>query len=62
MNRILAWLNGWRLDLDGWYVRARRDGDPSELAPEHGFVEEAGIAVRTAAIARDVDSGVFGNV
>jgi hypothetical protein len=60
LNELLAWLNGWRYDLDGWLVRARKVGDPSfkdETASCFGFTEEACIAVRDAHIARLVDRG-----
>jgi hypothetical protein len=55
MNRLLNWLNGWRWDLDGWLVRARRESDPGELPSEIGFVEESAIAVRSHAQARTID-------
>lgn len=56
----LAWSNGWRRDLDGWYVRARRTGDPdlnAEQRPDLGFVESACIAVRSVEIAVMIDDG-----
>jgi len=58
LTRTLAWLGGWRVDLDGWIVRARRTGDP-DLAdrPDLGFIEESAIAVRSLAIARAIDRG-----
>ena len=55
--RLLNWLNGWRVHLDGWIVRARRPDDPSTLDCEVGFLEEACIAVRTHDQARAVDTG-----
>ena len=55
LTRVLNWLNGWRTDLDGWIVRARRVTDPEELPCEIGFVEEACIAVRTHSDARKLD-------
>lgn len=57
MIRFLNWWNGWRLDLDDWWVRARRESDPIGLPSEIGFLEEACIAVRTPRQAREVDTG-----
>ena len=58
MQRILVWLAGWRYDLDGFLVRARREGDPSLRGREDiGFTEEACIAVREPWMARAVDRG-----
>jgi hypothetical protein len=57
---ISAWWNGWRYDLDGWLVRARRASDPDLNAldrSDFGFVEEACIAVRTPRQARLLDAG-----
>jgi hypothetical protein len=56
--KIACWLNGWRYDLDGWLVRARRQSDPDlKLLPEYGFTEECAIAVRTPYLARQIDAG-----
>ncbi len=52
---LLNWFNGWRIDFDGWLVRARRHSDPVTLPPEIGFVEECAIAVRTPRHARLID-------
>lgn len=57
---LRAWLNGWRYDLDGWLVRARRAADPDlNNRPDLGFVEDACVAVRDAKIARDIDKGLL---
>lgn len=55
MLGLMNWINGWRVDLDGWIVRAKRQTDPAFLEPSVGFVEESCIAVRTAQQARDID-------
>lgn len=52
---LLNWLNGWRYDLDGWLVRAKRDTDPEELSPSVGFVVDCAVAVRTPEQARNLD-------
>lgn len=61
--RFSNWLNGWRYDLDGWLVRARRASDTSggiAIRREGlGFVEEACIAVRTHEIAYAIDHGLI---
>lgn len=57
MKTLLVWLRGWRYDLDGWLVRARRETDPSTLDASEGVVEESAIAVRTVDVALDVDAG-----
>ena len=57
MSRLFNWLNGWRVDLDGWLVRARRANDPHDLPPDIGFVEESSLAVRTHEAARFLDKG-----
>ncbi|SCW95351.1 hypothetical protein [Ancylobacter rudongensis] len=57
--RFLNWWNGWRLDLDDWWVRARRESDPSNLPSSIGFLEEACIVVRTPEQAREVDTGAI---
>lgn len=54
------WLAGWRYDLDGWLVRARRKADPDwdtvlSRRSDLGFVEESCIAVRTPEIAYEID-------
>lgn len=54
------WLAGWRYDLDGWLVRARRHSDPDLNKSDRsdlGFVEEACVAVRTPEIAFAIDRG-----
>lgn len=56
------WLAGWRYDLDGWLVRARRKTDPDWTTvlthrSDIGFVEESCIAVRTPTIAFEIDRG-----
>lgn len=56
------WCKGWRRDLDGWLVRARRESDPATLPPEIGFVEEAGIAVRTIDDAWSIEDRRFSTV
>ena len=53
--RILNWSNGWRFDLDGFLVRARRSSDPHFMPAEFGFVEESAIAVRSHDVARKID-------
>ncbi|SCM79899.1 hypothetical protein KL86PLE_90697 [uncultured Pleomorphomonas sp.] len=60
--RLSNWFAGWRYDIDGWLVRARRNADPDwETVLSHrsdlGFVEEACIAVRTPEIAYEIDRG-----
>ena len=45
--RLCCWFIGWRVDLDGWIVRARRSSNPTFLSSDVGFVEESAIAVRT---------------
>lgn len=56
-----VWLAGWRVDLDGWYVRARRADDPDlEFHPDLGFTEESCIAVRDIHAARYIDTGLPG--
>lgn len=55
MAPILNWFNGWRRDLDGWLVRARRRHDMPWLPDAVGFVEESAIAVRTHKQARALD-------
>jgi len=58
LTRILTWVGGWRVDLDGWIVRARRATDPDLPGrPDIGFVEESAIAVRSHTIARVIDRG-----
>lgn len=57
MLLLMNWLNGWRYDLDGFLVRARRASDPAHLPSEIGLVEEASIAVRTHTQARRIDKG-----
>ena len=54
-DSVVCWFNGWRTDLDGWLVRAKRAGDPEQFDCEIGFVEESAIAVRTPTIARLID-------
>jgi hypothetical protein len=54
--RVINWFAGWRLDLDGFWVRARRATDPDlALRPDLGLTEEACIAARSPAIAHDID-------
>lgn len=56
--RVLNWLSGWRRDKDGFIVRALRESDPDlSDRSDMGFTEEACIAVRTHAHAREVDRG-----
>lgn len=55
IERVRCWLNGWRLDMDGFLVRARRASDPDRLPSEDGFVEECAIAARSVSIARRID-------
>lgn len=60
ITKILIWMRGWRLDLDGWYVRARREVDPDLSAisrSDLGFIEEACIDVRSPVIAKQIDAG-----
>lgn len=59
MIRFRNWWNGWRLDHEGWWVRALRRGDPLGLPAEIGFVEESCIVVRTPELAREVDTGAI---
>lgn len=54
--KLLNWFNGWRWDMDGWLVRARRASDPDSLPAEIGFVEESAIAVRSHEHARSLDA------
>lgn len=59
---VCNWLAGWRYDLDGWLVRARRKDDPDwtmvfSRRSDLGFVEESCIAVRTPTIAFEIDRG-----
>ena len=59
-TRLLNWLNGWRQDLEGWWVRARKASDHSFLQDHDptgglGFVEEACVAVRFPETARQMD-------
>ncbi len=56
MTILLCWLRGWRRDLDGWIVRARRAGDPNQLPSDFGFVEEACVVVRSWKQARALDA------
>lgn len=55
--KVANWLNGWRPDLDGWLVRARRPEDPASLPSDVGFTEESSISVRTHDQAFLVDQG-----
>lgn len=59
MSGLMNWLNGWRRDLDGFLVRARRASDPAALPSEVGLVEETAIAVRSHTQARRIDKGIF---
>ena len=59
MVRLLIWFYGWRQDLDGWWVRARRETDPWKLPSHVGFVEEACVAVRTPRDAYNLDKGII---
>lgn len=59
MTVFLNWLSGWRRDLDGWLVRARRQGDPSRLDVETGDVGEWHIAARTHGHARAIDKAAL---
>lgn len=59
MVLLMNWLNGWRRDLDGFLVRARRTSDPNDLPSEVGLVEETAIAVRNHTQARRIDRGDF---
>lgn len=58
--RVMNWLNGWRRDYDGWWVRARREHDELILGPNphRGFLEEACIAVMMPEDARKIDKGI----
>lgn len=55
MIRLFNWFSGWRRDLDGWLVRAKRASDPCDLPVDVGFVEESAVAVRTHDQARSLD-------
>ena len=58
--RLANWWSGWRMDLDGYWVRARRFDDPDlDEWPELGFTEEACLAVRSPRIAFDIDRGAY---
>ena len=58
LTRILTWVGGWRVDLDGWIDGAPRSNDPDlSDRPDIGFVEESAIAVRSHTIARAIDRG-----
>ena len=62
-HRFLNWLNGWRLDLDGFWVRAKRIDDPQlSLHPALGFTDEGCIGARTPEIAYAVDNGMIQTV
>lgn len=54
--RMLNWLNGWRWDMDGFLVRARRHSDPSRLNDHDGFIDECAIATRSHLVARLIDA------
>jgi hypothetical protein len=56
---IFNWLNGWRRDMDGWLVRARRSTDPTKISSRLGFVEESAIAVRDHKQARLIDKNLW---
>lgn len=43
----IAWFQGWRMDFEGWIVRARWNGAPEAFPDGEGFIEEASIAVRS---------------
>jgi len=65
LTRIHNWLNGWRLDFDGWWVRARRENDPDISNSQYGlddmgFLNETSIAVRTPELARKIDRWPYG--
>lgn len=56
VEAIILWLRGWRWDMDGWLVRARKADDPVRtIRAIHGIVEECAVAVRTREDARLVD-------
>lgn len=57
--RVMNWFAGWRLDLDDWWVRAKRETDPTKLSSDVGFVEEACIVVRTPEQAWKLDRGGY---
>jgi len=60
ITRVLCWCAGWRVDLDGGIVRARKADDPDfSSRSDLGFSEDACIAVRSWEIARRVDRGDF---
>ena len=47
MTRLILWLNGWRRDLDGFLVRAKRSRDNLVFVKAvDGIVEECAIGVR----------------
>ena len=56
LSKAINWLNGWRPDMDGFLVRARRATDPTSLPCHVGFVEESSVAVRNHQLARAIDS------
>lgn len=46
--RASNWCYGWRRDLDGWWVRAKKPHDELIFGNSHrGFLSEACIAVMT---------------
>ena len=59
INAIFCWWNGWRVDLDGWLVRARRPDDEAILIKHLGdgvtLIEESAVAVQTLHDARLLD-------
>lgn len=56
---VSNWWSGWRTDLDGWIVRARRPSDPIKLPSHIGFTEESSIAVRTPTQAFLIDHALL---
>ena len=54
------WLNGWRQDYEGWWVRARRFDDELIMGPNpmRGFLEEASVAVMTPEDCYRLDRGI----
>jgi hypothetical protein len=55
ITELYNWCNGWRWDLDGFLVRARKQEDPEHIPSEMGFVSECCIAVRDHGKAKAMD-------
>lgn len=57
--RLSNWCHGWRLDLDDWWVRAKRPGDELIFGNStRGFLGEASIAVMHPEDCYRIDRGM----